>query len=173
MWESKRLSTEVLMLSNGGAGEDSWESFGLKGDPTSPSQRKSTLNQRKSTLNLHWKDWCWSSNTLATYFEELTHWKRPWHWERLRAGGEVGGRGWNGWMASPIQWTWVWANSRRWGRTRKPGVPQSTGSQGRTQLSDWTTTIWPNFMWKSKQWQYYGWYRWGAWNTGKESIVII
>ena len=45
---------------------------------------------KESTLNLHWKDWCWnwSSNTLATWWEELIHWKRPWCWEKLRAGGE-------------------------------------------------------------------------------------
>ena len=45
--------------------------------------------------------------------KELTHWKRPWCWERLRARGEEGSRGWDGWMESPTQWTWVWANSRR------------------------------------------------------------
>ena len=41
-------------------------------------------------LNFHWKDWyrSWSPNILATWCEELTHWKRPWSWERLRAGGE-------------------------------------------------------------------------------------
>ena len=39
------------------------------------------------------------------------HWKRSWCWERLRAGGA---RGWDGWMASLTQWTWVWASSRRW-----------------------------------------------------------
>ena len=44
---------------------------------------------------------------------ESTHWKRPWCWERLRAGGEMGNRGWDGWMASLTQWTWVWANSGR------------------------------------------------------------
>ena len=51
----------------------------------------------------HWKDWCWSwnANTLATWWEELTHWKRPWCWERLGAGGEGDDRGWDGWMASP------------------------------------------------------------------------
>ena len=45
---------------------------------------------RKSTLNIHWKDWCWSwsSNTLATQCKDLTHWKRPWCWERLWAGGD-------------------------------------------------------------------------------------
>ena len=47
-------------------------------------------------LNIHWKDWCWSwsSNTLAIRCEELTHYKRPWGWEKLRAGGEGGDRGW-------------------------------------------------------------------------------
>ena len=71
------------MLLNFGVGEDPCESLGLQGDPTSPSWRK-------SVLNIHCKDWCWSwsSNTLATWCEELTHWKRPWCWERLKAGGE-------------------------------------------------------------------------------------
>ena len=55
----------------------------------------------------HWKDWCWSwsSNTLATWCEKLTHLKRHWCWERLKAGGEGDDRGWDGWMASPTQWT--------------------------------------------------------------------
>ena len=44
----------------------------------------------------------------------LTHWKRPWCWERLKAGGEEDDRGWDGWMASPTQWTWVWVNSGSW-----------------------------------------------------------
>ena len=55
---------------------------------------------RKSALNTHWKVWCWSwsSNSLATWCEELTHWKRPWCWERLKVGGEGDDRGWDGWM---------------------------------------------------------------------------
>ena len=40
--------------------------------------------------------------------------KRPWCWERLKAEGEGDNRGWDGWMASPIQWTWVWSSSRSW-----------------------------------------------------------
>ena len=60
------------------------------------------------------KDWCWSSNTLATWCKELTHWKRPWCWVRLKAGVEGVDRGWDGWMASPTQWIWVWVNSRSW-----------------------------------------------------------
>ena len=59
---------------------------------------------RKSTLNILWKDWCWRSNTSVTWCEEPTHWKRPWFWERLRAGGEEGDRGWDGWLASLTQW---------------------------------------------------------------------
>ena len=71
---------------------------------------------RKSVLNIHWKDWCWSwsSNTLATWCGELTHWKRPWCWERVKIGEEGGDKGWGGWMASLTQWTWVWASFRRW-----------------------------------------------------------
>ena len=86
---------------------------------------------KKLTLNTHWKDgcWNWSSNTLATWCEQLTDWKRPWYWERLKAEGEEGDRGWHGWMASLIQWTWTWANSRRWWGTEKPGMLQSMGSQ--------------------------------------------
>ena len=68
-------------------------------------------------------------NTLGTWCEELTHWKRPWRWERLRASGEGDSRGWDGWMASLTQWTWVSANSERWWRTGKPGMLQFTGSQ--------------------------------------------
>ena len=71
----------------------------------------------------------WSSNTLATWCEEWTHWKRPWCWDRLRAGGETGNRGWDSWMVSRTRWTWVWANYGRWWRTEKPGVLQSVGSQ--------------------------------------------
>ena len=67
----------------------------------------------RSVLGVHWKDWCWgwNSNTLATSYEELTHWKRPWCWEGLGARGEGDDRGWDGWMASLTRWTWVWVTS--------------------------------------------------------------
>ena len=61
--------------------------------------------------------------------EELTHWKRPWFWQRLKAGGEGDDRGWDDWMASLTQWTWVWVNSVSWWWTGRPGVLQSMGSQ--------------------------------------------
>ena len=130
----RKLSTEELMLWNCGVGEDSWESLGLQGDPTSPSWRN-------SVLRVHWKDWCWSwnSNTLATWCKELTHLKRSWCWERSKAGEEGDNRGWDGWMASPTQWTWVWVNSRSWWRTGRPGVLQSTGLQRAGH--DWATEL--------------------------------
>ena len=68
-------------------------------------------------------------NTLATWCEELTHLKGPWCWERLKAGEEGDDRGWDGWMASPTQWTWVWVSSGSWWWTGRPGVLQSMGSQ--------------------------------------------
>ena len=75
------------------------------------------------------KDWCWSwdSNTLATWGEELTRLKRPWCWERLRAGGEGDDRGWDGWTASLTQWTWVWVNSGSWWWTGRPCMLRSMG----------------------------------------------
>ena len=90
------------------------------------ARRSNQSIQRKSTLNIDWKDWCWnwSSHILATWCEELTQWKRPWCWERLKARGEGSDRAWDAWMASSIQWTWVWTNSRRQWRTGKPGVLQ-------------------------------------------------
>ena len=55
--------------------------------------------------------------------------EKPFCWERLKAGGEGGSRGWDGWMATSTQWIWVWANSRRWWRTGEPGVLQLMESQ--------------------------------------------
>ena len=52
--------------------------------------------------------------SFCTVLEELTHWKRLWCWEGLGAGGEGDNRGWDGWIASPTRWTWVWVNSRSW-----------------------------------------------------------
>ena len=77
-----------------------WGFLGLQGDPTSPAYRK-------SVLNIHWKDWCWiwNSSPLVTWWEELIPWKRPWCWERLKAGGEGDYRESDGWMASPTIWT--------------------------------------------------------------------
>ena len=77
------------------------------------------------------RNWCWSlnSNPLATWCKELTHWKRPWCWESLKAGGEGDDRDLDGWMTSPTQWRRVWVNSRSWWWTGRPGVLQSMGSK--------------------------------------------
>ena len=102
---------------------------------------KHSILKEVSPGNIHWKDWCWrwNSNTLATWCEVLTHWKRRWCWERLRARGEGDDRGWDGWMASPTRWTWVWASSGSWWWTGRPGVLWFMGvAKSRTRLSDWT-----------------------------------
>ena len=106
--------------------------------------------------NPSWIFWCWTwnSNTLATWGKELTHLKRPWCWERLKAGGEGDDRGWHGWMASLIWWTRVSIGSRVCWWTGRPGVLQGllvdreawgaaihvVAKRG-TGLSDWTELI--------------------------------
>ena len=130
----RKLSAGELMLLNFGVGEDSWEPLGLQGDPTSPSWSR-------SVLGVLWKDWCWSwnSSTLATSREELTHWKRLWCWEGLEAGGEGDNKGWDGWMVSPTQWTWVWVESSSWWWTGRPGMLRFIGSQRIGH--DWVTEL--------------------------------
>ena len=130
----RRLSTEELMLLNCRIGEDSWESLGLQGDPTSPFWRR-------SALGFLWREWCWSwnSSTLATSSEELTHWKRLWCWEGLGAGEEGDDRGWDGWMASLTRGTWVSVNSGSWWWTGRPGVLRFMGSQ--RVGHDWATEL--------------------------------
>ena len=88
-----------------------------------------------------WKEWCysWNSSTLATSWEELTHWKRSWCWEGLGAGGEGDDRGWDGWMASLTRWKWVWVNSGSWWWTGRPGVLRFIGLQ--RVGHDWATKL--------------------------------
>ena len=119
-----------MVLSNCGAREDSFcKSLRQQGDQT--SQMLKEINPEHSLEELTLK---------LQYFacsKELTRWKRPWCWERLREG-EEGKRGWDGRMAWLIQWTWIWANSRRQWRTGESGKLQSMGSQSLTWLSGWT-----------------------------------
>ena len=109
------------------------------------TERRSKLDFRiRSTRKevspeCHWKDWCWmwNSNTLAIWCKELTHWKIPWYLERLKARGEGADRGWDGWMASQTQCTWVWVNSVIWWWTGS--MLQSVGSQ---RIGDyWVTQL--------------------------------
>ena len=113
-----------------------------QGDPTN-------LFWRRSALGFLWREccWGWSSSTLATLCEELTHWKRLWCWKGLEAEGEGDGRGWDGWMASLTRWTWVSVNSGSWWWTRRPGVLWFMGSQRIGH--DWATEL---------NWCYYTYY---------------
>ena len=109
--------------------------LGLQGDPTSPSYRKSVLNIHSlEELMLKLK---------LQYFGHLMQrtdsLKRPWWWERLKTGGEGDDRGWDGWMASPTQWTWVWVNSRIWWWTGRLGVLPSMWLQ--SVRHDWVSEL--------------------------------
>ena len=109
---------------------------GLQGNPTSQSKKK-------SVLNVHfWKNWCWSwnSNTLFGHLMRRTDsLERPWHWERLKAGEKGDDRGWDGWMASTTQWTWIGLNSGSCWWTGRPGRLQSMGSW--RVGHDWVTEL--------------------------------
>ena len=117
------------MLLNCGAGEDSWESFGQQGHQTSKSYRKSTLIGRPDTEAE--VPILWPPGERADSLEKTLM------LGNIEGKGEAGNRGWDDCMASSNQWTWVWANSRGWWRTGKPGVLQSMGSH--RVVRDWTT----------------------------------
>ena len=125
------------MLLNCGIGEDPWEFLGLQRDPISPFWRR-------STLGFLWKDWCWSwnSSTLATSWEELTHWKRPWCWEGLGAGGEGDNKGWDGWMASPTRCTMTLGELRELVMREAWHAAIHGVAKSRTRLSNWTELNW-------------------------------
>ena len=129
-WTARRSNQSILKISPG----CSMEGLMLK----LKLQYFGHLMWRVDSLE---KDWCWSwsYNTLVTWCEELTHLKRPWCWERLRAGGEGDDREWDGWMASPTRWTWVWMDSGSWWWTGRPGVLQFMGSQ--RVRHDWATEL--------------------------------
>ena len=125
MWKlaHKTAEHQRLMLSNCGAGEDSWEDI-----------KEIKLVNPKG--NQPWifigrKDWCWCSNTSATWYNRLV--AKDWCWERLRVRREGDNSGWDGQMASSTQCTWACANSL----TRKPGMLQSMGWQ--RVGHDWVT----------------------------------
>ena len=126
----RKLSLKELILLN------CWKRL-LRVPQTAGRSNQSILKE----INIHWKAWfwSWSSNTLATWYEEVTHLKRPWCWEKLRVGGEGDDRGWDGWMASPTPWTWVWVNTGSWWWTGKPGMLQFMGSQ--RVGHDWATEL--------------------------------
>ena len=113
---------------------------------TAVRSNQSILKENQSCIFIGRLCWSFNSNRLATWCEELTHWKIPWWWERLKAGGEGDDRGWDGCMASPTQWTWVWASSGTWWWVGKTGMLQPMGLQKVkhdwvTELTDWDEII--------------------------------
>ena len=135
MWVGlwRRLSTEELMLLNCGVGEDSWESLGLQ------RSNQSILKEISPGYSLEGL----MLKLKLQYFGHLMwradSFERPWCWERLRVGGEGDDRGWDGWMTSLTQWTWVWVNfgSRWW--TESPGMLWFMGLQRIGH--DWVTEL--------------------------------
>ena len=135
--------------------------------------KKKKKNSRSSTTkhHSHWEVRGDSTLTIspqtsgvwesASFLSSLTHWKRLWSWEGLGAGGEGDDRRWDGWMASPTQWTWVWENSGSWWWTGRPGVLQFMGLQ--RVRHDWATELnWsithrpPDFLpslWETHLWE--------------------
>ena len=100
----------------------------------SPHQRANTRCQKHMQ---RCSDFLVVREILIKKCKELTHWKRPWCWEGLGAGGEGDDRGWDGWMASPTRWAWVWVNSGSWWWTGRPGVLWFMGLQ--RLVHDWAT----------------------------------
>ena len=111
------------MLSNYGAGKDSWESLGQQGDQSINPKRDQPCVPIGRTDS--------EAEAPILWPPDVNSWLvgKDWCLERQRTKGEEGDRGWDGWMASLNQWTWVWADSRSWWRTGKPGVLQSMKSQ--------------------------------------------
>ena len=131
----RKMSAEELMLLNCGVGEDSWESLGLQGDPTSPFWRRSVLCSLKGMM----------LKLKLQYFGHLM--QRVDSLEKtvmlggMGAGGEGDDRGWDGCMASPTQWTWVWVNSGSWWWTGRLSMLWFMGSQSHmTEWLNWTVT---------------------------------
>ena len=153
-WTIKKA--EELMPSNCGTGEDSWKSLQQWGDQTGQSHGR-------STLNIHWKDWywSWSSSILIIWYEQMSHWKSPWCWERLRAEGEEGIRGWDGCTVPPKQWIQTWAREcecELWEMVRDREAWRATVHgviKSWTQLGDWTKAviILSEYVWKHFRWQ--------------------
>ena len=107
-WTIKKAECQELMLLNCGVGEDSWESLGLQEiQPVHPKGNQSWIFIEGLMLKL-------KLQYFGHLIQRTDYLKRPWCWERLKAGGEGDDRGWDGWMASQTLWVWVWVSSGNW-----------------------------------------------------------
>ena len=130
----RKLSAKELMLLNCDVGEDSWESLGL--------QKMQPVHSKGAQSWVFFGRIDAEAETPVLWPPPVKGWligKRPWSWEGLGAEGEGDDRGWDGWMASPTQWTWVWVSSGSWWWTGKPGVLRFMGSQ--RVRHDWATEL--------------------------------
>ena len=134
-WSVNVVTKTYLMLLNCGVGEHSWESLEIQ--PVHPKGDQSWVFIGRTDVEA--EIWILWPPDAKSWCEELTYWKRPWRWERLRAGGEGNNREWDGWMASLTQWTWVWVDSGSWWWTGRPGVLWFMGSQ--RVGHDWATEL--------------------------------
>ena len=127
-----KLSAEELMVLICSVGEDSWESLARRSNQSILKEISPEYSLEGLMLKLK-----------LQYFGHLLwradSWERPWCWETLKAGGEGDDRGWDGWMASPAQWTWVWVDSGSWWWTGRPGVLRFMGLQ--RVRHDWVTEL--------------------------------
>ena len=113
-----------------------------------------------------------NSSTLATSCKELTHWKRPWCWEGLGAGGEGDDRGWDGWMASLTRWTRVWVVSWSWWWTGRPGVLRFMRSQ--RVGHDWPTELnWVIYISGSQLSKFSRWWPLSTTNPTVRNLIVI
>ena len=125
------------MLFNCGVGEESWASLGLKEiQPVHPKGDQSWVFIGRNDVEAETPIF-WLPDAQTDSFEKTSM------LERLKAGGQGDDKGWDGWMASLTQWTWVWVNSGSWWWTERPGLLRFMGSQrvGHDYRLNWTGPI--------------------------------
>ena len=129
----RKLSAKELMLLNCGVAEL------LRVPWTARRSNQSILKEISPENSLEGLMLKLKLKLQYTWCKELTQRKRPWCWERLKVGGEGDSREWEGWMASPTQWAWVWINSGSWWLDREGWCAAVHGiTKSQIWLSDWT-----------------------------------
>ena len=131
MYGCETWTVKKAELLNCGVGEDSWES--------ARRSNQSILKEISPGCSLEGLMLKLKLQYLGHLMGRVDSLKRPWCWERLKAGGKGDDRGWDGWMASLTRWMWVWVNSGSWWWTGRPGVLRFMGSQ--RVGHDWATEL--------------------------------